>query len=647
MVTHRSCFILPKSWDSYSSTLESNIPKDDSVLLAAFHDISKRNKRLLARQRLGFASSQASPKRQLIKILDSVHGNFDLNLVSTLCVSAVEEPASRLVILLQWATSRYRVGSSRVYVAVRLFRKWHRDGVDTDGSILSFLAAVGEGSSITAINKSQLYLLISELARSKHFSCARYLQWLIARGSLRRYDSLDTEDPCHTRLLAELPILNLPPHVRNLRRQLLRRAGFSVEEEAMATTAAKDTISALIPDLFGDSVSLASKDEHKITQLQRLSRTVKSGIGLWLREHVASHLVQGAPLGPKNWRDLTHTEVGISALTPSQFMLIRQVLEAIDDYSILADITKIASSSDNSIVLASIADTIHYNSETFSAIGAAKHCFGLLLERHNALKPRRPAEKFLIVSMIELSTKLAEQDSTTLQLKGDLLSCDPQTAVAACSPVSEHMIDTLPSLDGDFNEEFEKLLSSGNSMDIQALTRLFETVVARMMSGWGDVDQQPQSFALLLTRLRVFDPSSFDELMKGWVTRVLVMTSRLPLREALAPLISAGCLTLRDAVACSRDLVLDKNIKEEPSKITDISIETLQLLNYDCAVEPSPADYVSTSHIDYLSVLLTFLGVLSISTGATTVPDRVSHRSSIGCATSHRASHHEWCKSST
>lgn len=44
-------------------------------------------------------------------------------------------------------------------------------------------------------------------------------------------------------------------------------------------------------------------------------------------------------VGPSNWRDLT-VEVGITAITLQQFLLVRKILEEFEDFGILADVSR-------------------------------------------------------------------------------------------------------------------------------------------------------------------------------------------------------------------------------------------------------------------------------------------------------------------
>ncbi|KAH0543775.1 hypothetical protein FGG08_001957 [Glutinoglossum americanum] len=593
ITSNRECFVIPRVWADYRSTLESSIDRTKSNIVTAFENISRRNDRLSPPTRRRSGKSADTPKRQLIQVLDTVRTNIDIDNLSSICLSTIGDREALVQVLLEWASSPYRVGSSRVYLIVRLLRRWNRGGMDTDEFILNFLARSRRNIGICSHN---VYLLIAELVRSKDFSVTRYLRWLIARGALGGYQNLDPDEACDKRLLAELALGSLPPHVRNLRKMLLEGAGFSIQDELRCFYHAKATISSLLPGFFDPTdlpeVNEQNSPEPDLNSLNFLSRTIKSELSLWIRRQVDLHVVQGVPVGPNNWRDLT-IEVGISAITAEQFTIIRHILVDFEDFSILADVLKMASSSDNSTVLASVADTVNYHLETLAAIGAANGCFEVLLERHRSLKVRRAAEKFLLVSLFNLASAIPGGGESMQHLAGELAKCDQRTAVAACSPVSDHMTDVLQSTDADFNEDIERLLSSGTSMDKHTLARLFETVLSRMESAWGDPEPQLLSFGLLLARLRTFDERNFDGLMSKWVSRLLLTTSRPTLSQTLPPLVNSGCVVLSTAVSCSADLLDTNGHKVDEITAANVAVETLELLFGGEPDHFSPIDYDS------------------------------------------------------
>lgn len=175
---------------------------------------------------------------------------------------------------------------ARVYVAVRLLRKWKKSGLDVDSYILSFLA---QSQSKTGLLMENVYHVISELVRSQTFSTGKYLQWLMARGVVDNMASSGDTPSGDISLLAHLPASRLPEHLQSLRNTLLTRAGFSISGEVQRVQQVKISLRGGLPPIFyedetGDDVEMSDDID-----LSSVGWTVKSEIGQWIRQGVASH----------------------------------------------------------------------------------------------------------------------------------------------------------------------------------------------------------------------------------------------------------------------------------------------------------------------------------------------------------------------
>jgi mediator of RNA polymerase II transcription subunit 12 len=84
---------------------------------------------------------------------------------------------------LQWASSPYRDGCYRIYLATRLIRKWSLLGADTDDAILAYFHSTERD---VGADQRNAFRVVAELIRSQTFSVGKYLQWLIATGSISR-----------------------------------------------------------------------------------------------------------------------------------------------------------------------------------------------------------------------------------------------------------------------------------------------------------------------------------------------------------------------------------------------------------------------------------------------------------------------------
>lgn len=486
-------------------------------------------------------------RRRLLQLLDSTLLLPLTNEMARQCWEIDNDKSMLFHTILEWSSSSYRPGTAKIYVAARIMRSWSKFGADITSAILDFLDSAVCSS---ARQNSAFYHLVSELARSEHFSTPRYLQWLIARGGL--YDTTDVapDGPCATRLLAELPIHNLSESMSELRATLLSRAEFFVDEEEARARELMAFMNRNLPGMQANvDVELESQSfgVDLASLSSETSRTIKSELGLWLRQKVALQMVQPTIPPLDDWDD-SPMKGGTSAITSSDFNTVRGYLELIDDYSMLADVLKIVTSSNDAEVLASCADTLDLHIEIFASIGALNGLFDILMARLRALTDEIDSiPRVFLVSLSDLASRLPGQKTVAQQLAQELARSDRKTAADACSPVSDHMA-LVQTAEADFTDEIEKVLASGNSMDQATLERLFQRIIVRLEESWEKSPEQQRSCGLLLTRLRTFDAQQFDILMTAWVKRLLQMQSRPTMVQTFGPLISFGCLALRDVI---------------------------------------------------------------------------------------------------
>lgn len=510
-----------------------------------FASIDRRNNRM----DITGPKRRPSPKRLLIDKLDATLSTpLNASMVKE-CWQITDEKNILIQTVIEWSTSAYRPGTAKIYVAARMLRQWSRFGADITEAILTFLdtSATKHGR-----NKPAFYHLVSELARSEHFSTSVYLQWIIARGGLEDISDVAQTGPCATRLLAELPTHNLSDSISTLRTTLLNRIGLSMDEEDALLETTRIAFSNSLPgmqDMENSEADIMHNAEGITAEsILHLSRTNKSELGLWLRELVGLQMRQPNIPPLDDW-DNSPMKEGTSAVTASQFITVRHHLEALEDYSILADVLKIVASSNDAEVLASCADTLSLHFDIFAAIGALNSLFEILMTRLRSLNEDDVFPRVLLVALSDAASRIPEEQLVAKQLSQELARSDRKTAADACSPVSDHMAGTMQVAEADFTDEIEKVLASGNSMDQATLERLFQRIALRLEESWGKSTEQHRSCSLLFTRLRTFDAQQFDILVATWVKHFLQMGSRPSIIQVLGPLISLGCLALPDVVS--------------------------------------------------------------------------------------------------
>lgn len=556
MTSSSNNFVYPALWAKCRDTIWSNLVSDDTQFLAIFEGIDRRNSRIADPG----SERQQNSRQRLINLLDTTISVLPANNFTKQCWRIDEDKAMLLRTILEWSTSAYRPGSSKIYVGARLLRFWFKRGIDVTELILRFLDTE---ASTTGQNKAAFYHLVAELARSEHFSTARYLQWLISRGGFCDSASVENGGPLATRLLAELPLHNLSDSMISLRRTLLGRTDFSVDEERDRMRSCMAAINRKLPamqanvDIDGFEMEHVSLRYDLPSLLSHFSRSSKSELGLWLRQKVRLQMQQPRIPLLEDW-DTSAMKSGTSAISATDFHTVRDHLELIEDYSMLADVLKIVISSNDADVLASCADTLNLHIDTFAAIGALHNLFDMLAARLPILaEDQGSIPRGVLVSMSDLAARIPDRKLIADHLSQELAMSDRKNAADACSPVSDHMA-VVQSAEVDFTDEIEKVLASGNSMEQATLDRLFQRVILQLEASWEKSPEQQRSCGLLLTRLRTFDSQHFDRLMINWMARFLKMPERPSMTQVLGPFISFGCLSFQ-AVFNSYDIEVGKH----------------------------------------------------------------------------------------
>lgn len=541
-----------------------------------FRALDLRNSRLSIAPK---AEKELSPRAQLIQLLDNSNmGSYSKSLARQ--GWELSQDRDMLVrTLLEWVSSSHRSGVTKVYIGARVLRGWSEFGIDVTAEMLAFLDA---DCCEFRRCKQSLYHLVCELTRSEHFLPARYIQWLIAGGRLREAADVERYGPCATRLLAEIPTHKMNSSIETLRRTLLARVGFSVEEEeeeaiqlAMATIDQQSELQNL-PMREGQPADGSGTDDY-FSSLADLSWAVRSEIGLWLRKRVGMHKTLRMP-NTKDWR-LEAPPNQLSAVTLAEYQTLSLILEGIEDFSIYADILKFITTSDEPEVLAAITDTLNMHLEKFACIGALDDLFDKLHVRLRMLDldHTKFTRKFLL-SLSDLAARVPDRQDIEKQLAQEVIQSGRNGAVDACSPVSDHMVDVLQNAEVDFADEIEKVLESGNTMDHATHDRLFQTIICRLEACGFEFPEQQRSCCELLIRLRSFDSEHFDFLMSSWLSRLLNQSRTLGFTQYLPPLISNGCVSLK-MVLDSCDAYLGGNeAKENMHTSIGVAHDSLVLL---------------------------------------------------------------------
>lgn len=189
VVTKPTCLLLPKTWEKHGSILHTFAQRSSHVEIThTVADLDARNLQLS--QPFGVPGSKPSDLiGRIYQLLDSVDYNTSVRIdeLAFDCMEIKSDAESLISAAMQWASSIYRQGSHHIYLVTRLLRKWSHLGADVYSGILDCLPML---TSDTTKEAAVVFRIIAELLRSKTFSLGRYLQWLIATGSLTQHTDL-------------------------------------------------------------------------------------------------------------------------------------------------------------------------------------------------------------------------------------------------------------------------------------------------------------------------------------------------------------------------------------------------------------------------------------------------------------------------
>ncbi|KAK4940125.1 hypothetical protein LTR28_009216, partial [Elasticomyces elasticus] len=522
-VSHRGCLLVPPVWDKYKHVLQSISEKaDNSACVAAITNLAQRNRLLDTRVR--YLNEQRNSELRLLDVLDSIKLDFHVEDLASRCFAIVPNFVQLIDCLLKWASSLYREGLPRVYVSVRLLQQYKENCIDIDQAIYAFLRGAEES---TDLDHSLYRKVIAEIVRSRHFSVGRLLQWSIANGSISQSKN-STED---VQLLTVLPLKGWPQHLLNLRKSILQDHGVRVDDEA-AQLQFVDSERGQGLSRLSSIIALIKRFSEPLAQLKTATRfAIADAIG-----EAVTDLQK---------EDSTSARDGSITITVDLFCALRDVLEEIEDYTVLSDLLRVALSSNDPKVLASVCDTLNYRAEIFAAVTDLRLAFEDVYYRHRVLRQQQPLVREFLVSLMGLASRMANTEEVVKAIVSDLSVCEQQNALAVCSPASDNMMASNYSELFD-DEDIDRILASGTNMDEQTMARVFSLITERLSKVSVNIDDSSASrCASWLSQLRSFDNVTFDRLVQSLLSVLLASErNREFLQRVMQSLVSAGSITL-------------------------------------------------------------------------------------------------------
>ena len=322
----------------------------------------------------------------------------------------------------------------------------------------------------------------------------------------------------------------------------MRVVGLPVQLEESMIVAEKRRLCSSFGFLTRPKTSDSTLQHTKIGRPTGLSGTAKYAISQWIRQTIA---VQSNSNGTGQARGIVSSASSWS-LTVQEYHALCQYLEDLEDPPVLADILEMLTSQcKDRLLLEAIAETVNLHAEVFRAIGAASRLLQLLLESTNRFCTNRRSDRSMLASLIDLGERLPGHRRVVVKLRRQLLLCEPTTSMAVCTPVSDHIADTLQPVDLMFEDETEALLNSGTSMDTSVMSRVFTVITRRLQKAWTTGTEPIQHSIDLLLTLRSFGAETFQSLLGPWVQDMLHVAGERSLRAFIIPLICSGLVTVR------------------------------------------------------------------------------------------------------
>ncbi|MCJ1245835.1 RNA polymerase II mediator complex subunit [Trapelia coarctata] len=549
----------------YQAVLKLCFDEEDPRLDHFFQHIPERNLRLCRPSCADVVGSYQTPRQRLITLLDALGSDFDIIALSFSANEIVDDPDVLISTLIEWATTCYRAGASRIYIALRLLRQWSKAGWSLDQPVLRFLSHF---SNTPGLDRPSMYKLFAELIRAKLLAAGKYLQWLIARGPHVDDSEAKSAEVFELQLLDNIPLHGLPTHVLNLRQILMKAGGLLVSKPRETEESIRSIITAQLG--FLRTKGLPLEPSFKFSSLAFLSGSTKYGISRWIRQKIACKFRDGDNDELESAEEKPQT----TFMTLKDFQAVREILETFGDYLILADVLDIISVSCQKPLLEAVAETANDHIDIFQALGAAEDLFHKIFARMEVVYTRGPTDKTILMSLLDLGESVPNVDPTLRVLQRELQLCQPKAAAAACSPVSDHMVEVLQSSDATFIEDTEALFSSGTSMDEQIATQVFSEVTKRLqlvLQNEGEV----QYFIDLLAQLRPFDTERFDALMLGWLGELVWSADDFRSLQIIIPLV---CTRLVNLGRLLQSVVLHLREAENHDAYAGIAMQIMNLL---------------------------------------------------------------------
>jgi mediator of RNA polymerase II transcription subunit 12 len=211
--------------------------------------------------------------------------------------------------------------------------------------------------------------------------------------------------------------------------------------------------------------------------------------------------------------------------------------------------------------------------------------------RYAAIRTMRFPERELLLSLQNVA-RAVRPDGQLLQLLSyDLSRLDQKNSMAACSPASDNMGEISQYTGSRPDDEIERILSSGTSMDQQMMARVLRKIISNLEMHVAKGYLQFDSYPVWFWRLRSFDEPAFEIVLRDWLASCLIGHQSDSLRIAVPLLVASGCMALSDLLDSLRTFLDEfKPVESTTAFPATVAVLRVLILPDDLAGSCSPQD---------------------------------------------------------
>lgn len=544
---HKECAIGLNDWSTVKATLLVMAEQvGDHRSRVAINEVINCNDRLNPSS-ASLSTTRKPPSKLLFEYLDALPPKISPEECAEKCKVICPDELLLTGSLLDWGSSIYRTGITRIYHTIRILQQLGSTGMIPGYGIVR---AIFDPNAQIARDQVLFSKIVTDLVLSGHFAYGKYLQALISSGVALKQDAPQCS------LLFNIPDTILSPQQISLRRAILSRIHVISSDEISVAS-----LQSQLGNMLHDSGSVAVTEVDRM--LMQFFDMKSTGMG-----NVCKYLLD----------TLERSRTGKEPMTLDSlsFSTVRTILEGALDYAALSTVLGGLMPDSAPLLVTDFAATIERHLSIFGAIGSLEMLTSRLLQCYARARRDVRLDKPCILSTMAICRIQPAFAGQITYLENDLLTCEQQHPAAVCSPASDSI---LAVQNGTINadEDIDRILASGNTMDEQMLARLFSAIVERTVK-WtvhGSVSLSGPS--KWFSQLRTFDIPTFDRHMNNLVSKLVVNAGTDQVRAIIIALVASGCLRLEDTLS-GFEKRLDALEAAAAPQLARFAIGTLQTL---------------------------------------------------------------------